>query len=413
MLMVSRGPDNRPIKDYRKFHRTILSDPSDNFDRPIAVQEFLRRAVQEGVSELFFGDLRPVVAKIDWEFCAATNHLLTPQDLRGLRKFLFGDHTQPASPHRHWHKIGRVHLRDKEYLRYEVTETEIHDASELRGHEIVLRLLPNVLPDIEFYELDRELRDHLPRSGLVLVSGGADSDATGLIAALVRWVVEDRSVEHRAVIYALTDYSFTQELRPIAWEKSSILQVETPPGEPLNRAMVQATAIGADVVAIGACRDPATMEIALALAAEGKRVFVGVGTSGVMNTVARVLALLSRGRGEDHAPGLPELALNLRTIISQKMVRNQQGSISALQEYLIVGPPLREALLQTAPSGWPLPFLTYFEAEGESFAACASVARNAGVISTEVFRRVVAETTAPIITRRPARAAGATQAKKS
>lgn len=411
--MVSRGPDNRPIDDYRKFHRPILIDPSDNFDRPIAVQEFLRRAVQEGVSELFFGDQRPVVAKIDWEFCTTTHHLLTPHDLKGLRKFLFGDHTQPASPHRHWHKIGRVHLKDREYLRYEVTETEIHDASELRGHEIVLRLLPNVLPDILFYELDRELWDHLPRSGLVLVSGGIDSDATGLIAALVRWVVEDRSVEHRAVIYGLTDYSFTQEIRPIEWEKSSILQIETPPGEPLNRAMVQATSIGADVVAIGACRDPATMEIALALAAEGKRVFVGVNASGVMNTVARVLALLSRGQGEDYAPGLPELALNLRTIISQKMVRNQQGSLSALQEYLILGPTLREALLQTAPSGWLLPFLKSFEEEGESFAACASVARNAGVISPEVFRRVVVETTAPVIPRRPSRTKKSPQEKKS
>ncbi|MGC9271837.1 hypothetical protein, partial [Acidiphilium sp.] len=370
-----------------------------------------RRAVQEGVSELFFGDQRPVVAKIDWEFCTATNHVLNPHDLKGLRKFLFGDHTQPASPHRHWHKIGRVHLKDREYLRYEVTETEIHDASELRGHEIVLRLLPNVLPDIHFYELDRELMDHLPRSGLVLVSGGSDSDATGLIAALVRWAVEDRSVEHRAVIYALTDYSFTQELRPIEWEKSSILQVETPPGEPLNRAMVHATSIGADTVAIGSCTDPATMEIALALAAEGKRVFVGLGASGVMNTVARVLALLSRGRGEDHAPGLPELALNLRTIISQKMVRNRQGSISALQEYLVVGPTLREALLQSAPSGWLLPFLTNFQAEGESFASCASVARNAGVISPEVFRRVVAETTAPVIPRRSARTVKPTQEK--
>lgn len=76
--MVSRGPDNRPIDDYRKFHRPILIDPSDNFDRPVAVQEFLRRAVQEGVSELFFGDQRPVVAKIDWEFCTTTHHLLTP-----------------------------------------------------------------------------------------------------------------------------------------------------------------------------------------------------------------------------------------------------------------------------------------------------------------------------------------------
>ncbi|GBQ14461.1 hypothetical protein AA700_1168 [Acidiphilium acidophilum DSM 700] len=110
---------------------------------------------------------------------------------------------------------------------------------------------------------------------------------------------------------------------------------------------------------------------------------------------------MSRGQGEDYAPGLPELALKLRTIISQKMVRNQQGSISALQEYQIVGPTLREALLQTAPSGWLLPFLKSFEEEGESFAACASVARNAGVISPEVFRRVVAETTAPIIPRRP------------
>uniref|UniRef100_UPI00049424FD ATPase, T2SS/T4P/T4SS family n=1 Tax=Acidiphilium angustum TaxID=523 RepID=UPI00049424FD len=265
------------------------------------------------------------------------------------------------------------------------------------------RLLPNVLPDIHFYELDRELWDHLPRSGLVLVSGGIDSDATGLIAALVRWVVEDRSVEHRAVIYGLTDYSFTQEIRPIEWEKSSILQIETPPGEPLNRAMVQATSIGADVVAIGACRDPATMEIALALAAEGKRVFVGVNASGVMNTVARVLALLSRGQGEDYAPGLPELALNLRTIISQKMVRNQQGSISAL----------REALLQTAPSGWLLPFLKSFDEEGESFAACASVARNAGVISPDVFRRVVVETTAPVIPRRPSRTKKSPQEKKS
>lgn len=404
MNMVSRGPDERPIADYRKFNTPILSDPSDHFDRPVAVQEFLRRAMQEGVSELFFADQAPIVAKIDWEFCTATTHLLTAQDLRGLRKFLFGETPTPASTHRHWHKIGRVHLRDKEYLRYEVTETEIHDASDLRNHQIVLRLLPNVLPEIHDYDLDCLLRDHLPRTGLILVSGGSDSDAMGLIAGMVRWMVEDRSVEHRAVIYALPDYSFTQEIRPIGWEKSSILQVETPPGVPLLREMVLASSIGADTVAIGNCRDSATMELALALAADGKRVIVGINASGVMNTVARVLALLSRGGAVDHAPALPEFALNLRTIISQKMVRNLHGSISALQEYLIVGPPLREAFLQTAPSAWLLPLLKAFEEDGESFAAAASVARNAGRISAEVCRRVVVETTAPIIPRRPRKA---------
>lgn len=401
--MVSRGPYDRPVEDFRKFNKPILSDPSDNFDRPVAVQDFLHRAVQEGVSELFFADQRPVVAKIDWEFCTATNHVLKPRDIAGLRKFLFGEMPPPASAHRHWHKIGRVHLRDKEYLRYEVTETEIHDGSELRSHEIVLRLLPNVLPEVHDYNLDRLLRDHLPRTGLVLVSGGSDGDVMGLIAGLVRWVVEDRSVEHRAVIYALHDYSFTQELRPIEWEKCSILQIETPPGAPLMREMVQASAIGADTVAIGSCRDSATMELALALAAEGKRVFVGVSAMGVLNTVARALALLSRGEGQDHAPALPEFALNLRTIISQKMVRNLQGSVSALQEYLIAGPKLRESLLQTPASGWLLPFLKNFEEEGENFAASASAARNAGIISAEVCRRVVAETTAPIIPRKSGR----------
>jgi Tfp pilus assembly pilus retraction ATPase PilT len=321
--------------------------------------------------------------------------------MTGLRKFLFGQMPPPASSHRHWHKIGRVHLHEKEYLRYEVTETEIHDASELRNHEIVLRLYPNVLPDVHFYELDRVLRDHLPRSGLILIGGSADADVPGLIAGLVRWSVEDRTVEHRAVIYALPEYSFTQEIHPIGWEKSSILQIETPAGVPLMREMVLASSIGADMVAFGHCQDSATMELALTLAAAGKRVFVGVGAGGVMNTVARALALLSRGRGDDYPPCLPELALNLRTVVSQKMVRNLQGSMSALQEYLVVGPKLREALLQTPPSGWLLPVLKNFEEEGESFAMSASAARNNGIISAEVCRRVVKETSAPIVPVRP------------
>ena len=219
----------------------------------------------------------------------------------------------------------------------------IHDAGRFRVNVfkqrgevgMVIRAIRTDIPSIEDLQLPAVLKDVItsPR-GLVLVVGSTGSGKSTTLASMI---------DHRNT--TTTGHVLTIE-DPIEYlhrhKKSIVNQREVGlDTHGFHNALKNAMREAPDVILIGEIRDAETMEAAIAFSETGHLCLATLHSNNADQTIERILNFFPEGA---HKNVLMNLALNLRAVISQRLVIGVDGRRMPATEVLINTPHIRDLL---------------------------------------------------------------------
>lgn len=204
---------------------------------------------------------------------------------------------------------------------------------------MVLRLIPSKIPELDEFGLPEVLKDLiLHKRGLILMVGATGSGKSTTLAAMINHRNENLS-GHILTIEDPVEFSHPNK-------KSIINQREVGVDTFSYRNALRASLREApDVILIGEIRDRETMEASLELCNTGHLAISTMHANNSSQAMERVINLFPQ---ELHKQLFMDLALNLRAVISQRLVTGVDGMRVAAVEILINTPHISELILKGA-----------------------------------------------------------------
>jgi twitching motility protein PilU len=200
---------------------------------------------------------------------------------------------------------------------------------------LVIRAIRSTIPSIEELQLPQVLKDIImaPR-GLVLVVGSTGSGKSTTLASMI---------DHRNTTTSGHVLTIEDPIEYLHRHKKSIVNqrevgLDT---HGFHNALKNAMREAPDVILIGEIRDAETMEAAIAFSETGHLCLATLHSNNADQTIERILNFFPEGA---HKNVLMNLALNLRAVISQRLVIGVDGRRMPATEVLINTPHIRDLL---------------------------------------------------------------------
>jgi twitching motility protein PilU len=226
---------------------------------------------------------------------------------------------------------------------------------------MVIRAIRSVIPSIEELQLPQVLKDIImaPR-GLVLIVGSTGSGKSTSLAAMI----DHRNTNSAGHILTIED--------PIEYlhkhKKSIVNQREVGlDTHAFHNALKNAMREAPDVILIGEILDATTMEAAIAFAETGHICLATLHSNNADQTIERILNFFPEGA---HKNVLMNLALNLKAVVSQRLVVGTDGRRLPATEVLINTPMIRDLLRRGQVHELKQAMEESLEAGMESFDQC-------------------------------------------
>ncbi|NDC36843.1 MAG: PilT/PilU family type 4a pilus ATPase [Proteobacteria bacterium] len=200
---------------------------------------------------------------------------------------------------------------------------------------LVVRHIKSRILSIDELGLPQGLREiAMSPRGLVLVVGAAGSGKSSTLAALI----DHRNSTTAGHIICIEDpIEFVH-----AHKKSIVTQREIGMDtHDYHHAIKNALRQSPDVVMIGEIRDPETMEAALAFAETGHLCFATLHSTSSTQAMERILSFFPPERQQQI---YLELSLNMRAIVSQRMLKATNGSRCVAVELLLDSPRIKDLI---------------------------------------------------------------------
>jgi twitching motility protein PilT len=182
---------------------------------------------------------------------------------------------------------------------------------------IVMRVIPNSIPDFEALNLPPQLKDCANlKNGVVLVTGPTGSGKSSTLAAILNKINEDKAY------HIVTIEDPIEFLHP--HKRATIHQRELHSDTPTFALALRAALRQAPkVILVGEMRDRETTEIALEAAETGHLVFSTLHTIDASKTVERIVGMFGT---EDQQAIRSRFAKSFRYIVSQRLLPRHDGS---------------------------------------------------------------------------------------
>lgn len=207
-----------------------------------------------------------------------------------------------------------------------------------QGHtEAVLRVINTEIPDIDDLGLPAALKDVvMSERGLVILTGGTGSGKSTSLAAMLGY----RNAHSAGHIITIEDpIEFVHPHgRSIVSQREVGVDTQSW-GNALRNTLRQAP----DVILLGEVRSRETMEYAINFAETGHLVLCTLHANSANQALDRIINLFDDGRREQL---LMDLSLNLRSIISQRLIRQTGGGRCAALEILLNTPRISDLIFQ-------------------------------------------------------------------
>ena len=300
-------------------------------DRDKAIKymhDLLRALVDRGGSDLFITVGMPPAAKIDGRVVPMTEQKLTPAHTQALVRAMMND--KQTSEFERWQEVNfAVGLSG-------VARFRVNVFTQRGSPGMVLRVINSVIPKFEDIQLPPQLEKiTMERRGLIIFVGGTGSGKSTSLAAMIGY--RNRSAADHIVTIEDPIEFVHEHARSIITQRE--VGVDTDSYEiALKNTLRQAP----DVILIGEIRDRETMDYAIAFAETGHLCLSTLHANSTNQALDRIINFFPEDRREQL---LMDLSLNLKAVVSQRLVRREDddGRLPAVE--IMINTPLMSDLI--------------------------------------------------------------------
>jgi twitching motility protein PilU len=205
---------------------------------------------------------------------------------------------------------------------------------------MVVRTIASEIPNFEKLELPPVLKEVIMnKRGLVLVVGGTGSGKSTTLAALIDYR-NSTSAGHIITVEDPVEYVHVSKKSLVSHRE---VGVDT---HSWHHALKNTLRQAPDVILIGEIRDPETMEHAIAFAETGHLCLGTLHANSANQAIDRIINFFPEDRRNQL---LMDLSANLRSIVSQRLVRTEDGKgRKAAIEILLNTPTIAERIFKGA-----------------------------------------------------------------
>ena len=349
------------------------------------LEQLLEHCEYYSASDITFQTGEPVYAEVYGRLLRMTNRELSNTEVGDILNYIYG-------PNGTAQILSGVDIdthyefkpnRTQRY-RYRVNGTgcmvEGHDAI-----QITLRTIPTTPPKLNHLDLPVEIMQAIaPPEGVVYVTGATGSGKSTLLASIIRELIEDAD-SHRKVLTYEAPIEFVYD--EIKTTSAIVSQSEIPRHIPNFAAGVRnALRRKPRLIMVGECRDTETISALLEAAMTGHPVYTTLHTSGVAETMRRLVSSFAieerRGRTID-------ILETIRLCIWQKLVPTVDGKRVALREYLVFDESVRDTLLEVDPDNITTATRRLVKEKGRLMRVDAQEKFEMGIISEREYKLIV------------------------
>ena len=288
---------------------------------------FLKLMTEKNASDMFLTTGAPVYIKVEGKLYPLGNTGLPAGMVKKIAYSLMDEGQVPAFE-RDLEFNMAIAVKDTGRFRVNVFKQ--------RGEVgMVIRAIKSEIPNIDQLKLPAVLKDIvMEQRGLVLVVGSTGSGKSTTLAAMI----DHRNANNTGHILTIED--------PIEFlhkhKKSIVNQREVGlDTHAFHNALKNAMREAPDVILIGEILDATTMESAIAFAETGHLCLATLHSNNADQTLDRILNFFPESA---HKNVLMNLALNLKAIISQRLVVGKDGKRLPAAEILINTPMIRDLI---------------------------------------------------------------------
>ena len=290
--------------------------------------ELCRLVISRKASDLFITAGFPPAVKIDGKVTPVSQTVLTPQHTSELARSVMNDR-QAAE------------FESSKECNFAITPANIGrfrvNAFVQQGSiGMVLRLINSTIPTFTDLAVPPILKDvALSKRGLVVIVGGTGSGKSTTLAAMIGYRNEN---SHGHIITIEDPVEFVHPHRNSIITQREVGVDTDNWGAALKNTLRQAP----DVIMMGEIRDTATMEYAIQFAETGHLCLATLHANNANQAIDRIVNFFPEER---HEQLLMDLSLNLKAMISQRLVpkKESKGRVAAI-EIMLNSPLIAEKI---------------------------------------------------------------------
>ncbi len=294
------------------------------------MQDLLRRMVQVEGSDLFITKGFPPAIKVDGEVNPVMDKALTSEQSALIVRSIMNDKQTRQFDST---KECNFAINPKGIGRFRVS------AFVQQGYTgAVLRTIITKIPTIDELELPNQLTDVvMNKLGLVIIVGGTGSGKSTTLAAMIRHRNENTH-GHIVTIEDPVEYVHPH-INCVVTQREVGVDTET-----WLVALKNALRQAPDVILIGEIRDRETMEYAIQFSETGHLCLATLHANSANQALDRIINFFPEER---RGQLLMDLSLNIKALISQRLIRREaaKGRVAAM-EILLASPLINDLILR-------------------------------------------------------------------
>ncbi|GAB4116474.1 MAG: PilT/PilU family type 4a pilus ATPase [Sideroxydans sp.] len=287
------------------------------------VHNLLRGMISQNASDLFVTAGFPPAFKIDGKMTPVSNQSLTAQHTQELARSIMND--RQAAEFESTHECNFA-ISPPGIGRFRVN---VFMQQQKVG--MVLRTITTKIPSFEELRLPEVLKEvTLTKRGLVILVGGTGSGKSSTLAAMIGYR-NFNSFGHIITIEDPVEYVHEHNKCIITHRE---VGVDT---DNWHNALKNTLRQAPDVILIGEIRDRETMEYAVAFAETGHLCMATLHANSANQALDRIINFFPEERREQL---LMDLSLNVKSLISQRLIPKKDGKGRAAAFEILLNSPL-------------------------------------------------------------------------
>ena len=365
----------------------LMQDEPTRFT-PVFMDRMLEHTEKLNASDITIQTNEPIYAEVYGVLLRMTKRRLSNTEIGDLINSIYGPNAtaqllsgKDIDTHYEFRPNRGVRYR------YRVNAT----ACLVEGHDaiqITLRTIPTTPPKLETMQLPANILEAIaPQEGIVFITGATGSGKSTLLASIIRELIEKEDSNRKVLTYEAPIEFVYDEIETIS---SVVSQSEIPRHLPsFAEGVRNALRRKPRLIMVGECRDAATISAALEAALTGHPVYTTLHTSGVAETMRRLVTSFS---GEERLGRTIDILETIRLCIWQKLVPTVDDKRVALREYLVFDEEARDILLEGDPNDVTTTTRKLVRQRGQLMTLDAKAKFDEGIISERVYKLIMAGT---------------------